>query len=107
MSPYKLGKTGTLQSYSGMVFNLWRGSGGGGVQNPVGIMLLILGGCLILPCLALLVIRSVSSLTAAMVGVGGGHTCDDVVSIKVGNVIGLSQDNGKAAWHNQYLCAHV
>ena len=38
-----------------------------GFKTPIGITLPILGGCLILPCLALLVVQSVSSLIEAVV----------------------------------------
>ena len=56
------GKVETLGSYLEEGFQL-----SGGFKTHLSIILLILGACLILPCLALLAIWSVSSLTEAMV----------------------------------------
>ena len=60
MSQYKPGEAGTPKIW-GRVFNF------GGIQNPHKCVFLILGACLILPCLAPLVIRSVSRLIEATV----------------------------------------
>ena len=52
----------------------------GGFKTLIGVVFLILGDCLILPFLPPLVIRSVSSLTEAMVE-RKHHTCNDVMEI--------------------------
>ena len=52
----------------------------GGFKTLIGVVFLIWGACLILPFLPPLVIRSVSSLTEAMVE-RKNHTCNDVMEI--------------------------